>query len=79
VSHLVTYVMPIRSAALVDEELFEYLQGLISMTAVAEVIVVDGSDAPVFADFESRRLSVYITCAWIQTFNRWRMAKWPVS
>jgi len=55
VSHLVTYVMPIRSAAPVDEELFEYLQGLISMTAVAEVIVVDGSDAPVFADFESRR------------------------
>ncbi len=47
--------MPIRAAAPVDEELFKYLQLLTRMAAVAEVIVVDGSDPPVFADFASRR------------------------
>jgi len=47
--------MPIRAAAPVDEELFAYLQLLTRMTVVAEVIVVDGSDAAVFADFASRR------------------------
>ena len=47
----VTYLLPIRSASRVDEELIRYLQ---TLAAHCEVIVVDGSAAPVFNDFKGR-------------------------
>lgn len=54
-SRLATYVMPIRSAAPIAEELLAYLRFLAGLPGLAEVIVVDGSDDAVFADFASRR------------------------
>src|SRR4051812_1351959 len=46
-----SYVLPIRLAANATEELINYLDAL---AASVEVIVVDGSPAAVFQDFEQR-------------------------
>jgi hypothetical protein len=51
---MMTYLLPIRSGDNVADELLIYLAGLVRLEAVAEVLVVDGSDEPVFADFEAR-------------------------
>jgi hypothetical protein len=50
----ITYILPIKSWRPVGEELITYLDDLWRSDAVAEVIVVDGSDPAVFADFASR-------------------------
>ena len=50
----ITYILPIKSRRRVDAELIRYLDDLCRSHAVAEVIVVDGSEDEVFADFGRR-------------------------
>jgi hypothetical protein len=52
VRHAVSYVLPIRSATAVSQELIAYLHSLTEL--VTEVIVVDASGEPIFADFNAR-------------------------
>src|SRR5687768_10743499 len=54
----ITYILPLKSWRPVGEELITYLDYLCRSDSVAEVIVVDGSDPEVFADFASRCGSV---------------------
>ncbi len=50
-----SYLLPLRSRAPVSDELLAYLDMLTRSDAVAELIVIDGSEPHVYGDFESRR------------------------
>src|SRR4051812_4563760 len=52
VTPALSYILPIRSESVVDTELVRYVNALADS---AEVIVVDGSPAHVFDDFDRRR------------------------
>jgi hypothetical protein len=49
-----SYLLPLRSAVPVSAELLDYLHGLVTCDQLDEVMVVDGSPAGVFADFDRR-------------------------
>src|SRR5438105_78130 len=48
---VISYILPIRAASPVSAELVEYVR---SLPAYVEVIVVDGSSAPIFRDLHTR-------------------------
>ncbi|MGI8671006.1 MAG: glycosyltransferase [Luteitalea sp.] len=52
-----TYLVPIRSRRPVSEEFLAYLAYLMNTAVLADVIVIDGSDHGVFADFAWRHPS----------------------
>jgi hypothetical protein len=50
-----TYILPIKAASPVSEELLGYLRFLAALDGNPQILVVDGSEAAIFADFEARR------------------------
>ena len=50
-----TYILPIKSRSTVSDELLEYLRFLAALDGRSQIVVVDGSDATIYADFEARR------------------------
>jgi hypothetical protein len=50
-----TYILPIKAHTPVSDELLRYLGGLVSRHSASQILVVDGSEPPIFADFEARR------------------------
>jgi len=49
-----SYLLPLRSRARVSDELLAYLDALACSRALSELIVIDGSEPDVYADFEAR-------------------------
>jgi hypothetical protein len=51
----VTYILPLKSRSPVSDELIGYVNGLAARYGDSQILVVDGSEAAVFADFDARR------------------------
>jgi hypothetical protein len=50
-----TYILPLKSRSAVSDELLVYLRYLAGLEITMQIVVVDGSDQAIYADFEARR------------------------
>jgi Glycosyl transferase family 21 len=50
-----TYILPLKVRSPVSDELLGYLGGLATLHRDSQILVVDGSEPALFADFEARR------------------------